>query len=408
MIVVPVMLIMLWFTVSVTMSTIISRSHPDLAIALYGDNSRALERAATVASVKLDPASARQAETFATRSLIASPLSSEGAAALAVAKTALDARANGLPAVQYSQFLSRRTIIAQIWLIEHWAAQGDVGKALQAYDRLFRISDSHRKQFLPVLLAASAQPEVTKGVAKLLQTRPPWRGEYFGGLLGAYPGSDNFALLIKAMGLNTKDVDDAKRLTLGLSKLVESGRPDLAYELYRVLAQAGTDPTGLVRNGQFARSDGIAPFDWEFAQTDELSAEPGTNEAGRPALQLINRGGRAGMFARQLLMLLPGNRYTLGFTIGGVSGAEIDRPKIIVQCQGSLAVIATMAFPTAPITGRTVRTDIAVPKTGCTAQWLIIQAGNPIDVVTDQQWLTNVHVSANQSPAGSVRRRERN
>ena len=392
-VVIPVMLVVMWLAISITASTVLARSNPDLAIRLYPANSRALERGATIASVAPGIASAERASKLARRSLAASPLSSEGAIALAVARTIIRPQDDAMAAVEYSQFLSRRTTFAQIWLIEHGAQQGNIGVALKAYDRLFRVSDYYRGQFLPILLTASAQPDVARGIARLLATRPPWRGEYFGGLLGHFPGADNFALLIRAMRFDPADADGARRLTLALTKLVDAGRPDLAFSVYRMAMGRRGDAAALVRNGDFATADGIVPFAWQLNQSDELSAEIGINPAGRSALQLRNRGGRVGAFARQLVLLRPG-AYRLGFVVGSVQGADIDRPKMIVQCVGVATELAAVTFPEAPEDGRSVAASLSVPAQGCSAQWLTVQAGNPVDGIAAEQWLSAVRLTA--------------
>lgn len=387
----PLMLVALWFAFSITASTILSRSDPDLAIWLYGGNSRALERAATLESAKNTKFFADKAVALARRSLVVSPLSSEGAIALAAARTTLRPQDDVLGAVRYSEFLSRRTTFTQIWLIEHNVQQGDIPAALKAYDRLFRVSDYYRSQFLPVLLGASAQSDIARGIARMLATRPPWQGEYYGGLLANFPGPTNFALLVRAMRFDAKDADGAKRLELALAKLVDVGRPDLAYGIYRTAMPDRAAQSTLVRNGDFSRPDGIAPFDWQLTQSDELSAEIGANDAGRPVLHLLNRGGRPGAFARQLLVLPPG-RYRIGFVVGNVQGALVDRPRMTVRCTQGAADLNAVPFPEAPEAGRAVTMDVVVPR-GCVAQWLSVEAGNPVDGIATQQWIARIGIS---------------
>lgn len=390
--VVPLMLVALWFAFSITASTILSRSDPDLAIRLYDGNSRALELAATLESAKNTKPAAQKAVALASRSLVASPLSSEGAIALAIARTTLRPQGDVMGAVRYSQFLSRRTTFTQIWLIEHSVQQGDIPAALKAYDRLFRVSDYYRSQFLPVLLGASTQPDIARGIARLLATQPPWRGEYYGGLLANFPGPENFALLVRSMRFDAKDADGAKRLELALVKLVDVGRPDLAYGIYRTAMHDRAEKPELVRNGNFSRSDGIPPFDWQLTQSDELSAELGGNDAGRSVLHLLNRGGRPGAFVRQLLVL-PAGRYRLDFVVGNVQGALVDRPRMTVRCTQDATELMAVPFPEAPETGRAVTMDVVVPERGCVAQWLSVEAGNPVDGIATQQWITGIGAS---------------
>lgn len=385
-IVVPAVVLLFWFSVTVTGAAVLSRTDPDLAMRFDGSNSRALEQGAIIAASQGTPAAARRAVALGTRALIASPLSSEGAAALGVGRSLLSGQGDDPAAFRYSQFLSRRTTFTQIWAIEHAVAQGDIRGALIGYDRLFRTKDYYRGQFMPVLLAASAQPEVARQVAVLLrERRPPWLGDYYGGLLTAFPGPENFALIVEAIRFDPADAEQAKLLRLALDRLVDSGRPDLAFGLYR--RAVGPAVAGqLLRNGSFDSTGGIPPFDWDFAQGDVLLAEIGVDDAGAPALRLFNKGGQQGAMARQLLMLRPG-RYRLSFAVGDVTGEALDRPSLTVGCLKG-ADLLSVSIPAAPARGRLVEADLAVPATGCAAQWLIVAAGNPVDASPGQQpWL---------------------
>lgn len=391
-IVVPLVLLGLWITITVTASAVLSRSRPDIAIRLDPTNSRALETAATLAVVKPEPKAVRRGIALATQALVASPLSSEGAAALGIGRTTLTPQADLHAVFDFSQALTRRTALTQIWFIEYAAAHGDIAGALRAYDHLFRVSDYYRAQFLPVLLAASAQPDVARGMARLLATRPPWRGEYFGGLLATYPGPGNFATLVSAMRLDPRDPDGQNRLTLAITRLIDSGSSALAYRLYAQALGNSVDPR-LVRDGGFHRQPILPPFDWDLTESEELLAQIGTNEAGSAVLQLSNRGGRAGAFARQLLLLKPGT-YRLAYVVGNVEGTVPDRPRMIVRCWGGegAATPTSSVFPTAPENGRQVVVDFVIPAIGCAAQWLIVQAGNPVDAISNEQWLTDVRI----------------
>lgn len=390
--VVPLMLVALWLTVPITASAVVARLDPDTAVRLDPANSRALERGASLAAVDTTPASARRAIALATRALLASPMSGEGAAALGTARLVLNPGADVYPAFRYSRFLTRRTPLTELWFIEYLSAKGDVAGALQTYDHLFRVSDYYREQFLPVLVTASAEPEVARGMTRVLATRPPWRNEYYSGLLGTFPGPEQFLALVRAFRFDPRDAEDVDRLSLAMMRLVQAKRADLAYNLYRAVARR-PGPPAFLRDGDFRHVGAFAPFDWMLTQSDELVATPGTNDAGASVLQLSNRGGRPGVLARQLL-LLPAGRYRLTFAVGDVAGEGMDRPRMQVTCADAASTLSDTLFPVAPAAGRDVRADFAVPSQGCAAQWLTVQAGNPVDAIANQEWVGDIAITA--------------
>ncbi|WP_271301138.1 hypothetical protein [Sphingomonas sp. CV7422] len=390
-VVVPILLVAIWLSFRITAATVFARSNPALALAIDSSNSWAAERQATLISGEATPEAARRAAALAKRALRESPLSAEAAATLGTAETILRPDTPPLAAFQYSQMLTRRLALTQIWFIEYGVSQANIPIALQAYDRLFRTADVYRKQFLPTLLQASAESEVTRGMTKVLATRPPWTGDYFGGLLATFPGPVNFVRLVEAMRFDVQNPDEAGRLALAIGRLIDSGRPDLALHLYARATHVRTASIPLLREGAFERLGRLPPIDWELADNEQLRAELGTNEAGQPALNLVNRGGRVGAFARQLLFLVPG-RYRLQYATGGVTGDVADRPKVLLTCFAAGTPLSATSVPTAPSRGRNVMINFSVPAQGCSSQWLVLEAGNPIDTVAGDQWIGNINL----------------
>jgi hypothetical protein len=208
-------------------------------------------------------------------------------------------------------------------------------------------------------------------------------------------------LLTRAFRFNPRDPAGANRLSLAMARLVESGRPELGFGLYREAAGPSAD-VSLVRDGDFRRVGGLTPFDWELTESETLLAEVGTNDAAQPVLRLSNRAGRPGALARQLLMLRPGS-YRLTFAVGNVGGGVIDRPQMRVECLSGQPVLSATTFPAAPEGGHNVATAFSVPLEGCAAQWLVVQAGNPVDAIATQQWVSKIRIvpasSAGERPA---------
>ena len=92
------------------------------------------------------------------------------------------------------------------------------------------------------------------------------------------------------------------------------------------------------------------------------------------------------------MLVLPPGRYRIGFVVGNVQGALVDRPRMTVRCTQGAADLNAVPFPEAPEAGRAVTMDVVVPR-GCVAQWLSVEAGNPVDGIATQQWIARIGIS---------------
>jgi len=156
--------------------------------------------------------------------------------------------------------------------------------------------------------------------------------------------------------------------------------------------------TGAVRNGDFAREDRVAPFDWSIIDEPGLAGvkdlvDPAILRRAslRNALSLSIEPGRSGVVARQLLLLAPG-RYLLQFTVGNVDSS--DRSSISLACNGTDVPIAAIRFPVSSDQPKTVVTNIDVPN-GCFGQWINIQASMDINASANQgtqPWVSGITV----------------
>jgi hypothetical protein len=157
--------------------------------------------------------------------------------------------------------------------------------------------------------------------------------------------------------------------------------------------------TEAVRNGDFAREDRVAPFDWSIVDEPGLAGvkdlvDPAVLRGAslRNALSLSIEPGRSGVVARQLLLLTPG-KHLLRFTVGSVDAS--DRSSVTLVCNGTDAPIAAIRLPIAPNRSRSVEADIDVPK-GCLGQWITIEAATDINASANQgtqPWVSGVEIT---------------
>jgi hypothetical protein len=71
-----------------------------------------------------------------------------------------------------------------------------------------------------------------------------------------------------------------------------------------------------------------------------------------------------------------------------------------VQCVSGSPVLLSLPFPAAPAGGRVIAGTFAVPARACAAQWLIIQAGNPVDAISTPQWMNRIRIAADTAAGG--------
>ncbi len=382
-------LVVLWFVTTFTLGSVLAKTNPDAALRWDPNNGAALERAAVQGVADPTAVDTPRVVDLARRALARSPLSGDATAALATAIAVRQPSRDVAPLFAYSRSVSRRVALTQMWYIERAVEKGDVPRALQSYDRLFRTSDVARGALMPILQGASAEPAVARSVATLLETRPPWRDEYFNGLITVPPGPDNLVLLTRAMHMRATDPDDAARLTTVMKRLVDMGRAELAFNVLRSVQPLASVADG-VRNGDFEHPIGLAPFDWELTQNDELSAVLGPVSSGT-ALMLTGSGSHDKSFAQQLVLLAPG-RYRLSFAAGDASPAASDRPSVTLRCAVPKETTDLVRLPVAAsVAPRRVAAAFAVP-TGCRAQWLRIIPGLSDDDAEQRPWIDDLRV----------------
>jgi hypothetical protein len=147
-----------------------------------------------------------------------------------------------------------------------------------------------------------------------------------------------------------------------------------AWRIYDVLRNRRGAWPEPVRNGGFDQANPLPPFDWQLASTNEYGAEPGPAVAPGQgqSLHVYAAAGNAGVAARQLLLLRPGN-YRLSALIGRTDAPAPGGLIWKITCATAPATIR-LNQNAAPITGtRTVQSPFNIPAGGCEAQWLTLE-----------------------------------
>jgi tetratricopeptide (TPR) repeat protein len=264
--------------------------------------------------------------------------------------------------------LTSRDLPSQLWWIEQEVAEGDVAGALAQYDAALRTSRRAADILMPVLVEASAQPEVAAALTPILERRPAYFRQFFIRTTDTASDISGAATLGQAT-LDRGDRDDQDLINRIIMRFGRDGDFDEAREVFTWAN--GSLPDGNVVNGSFEQPTPFRLFDWEFTPDGDLTAEIAPRE-DTDSLYLIARVAR-GLAARQLLQLDPG-RYRLDALVGDVPQASIDRPTVGLTCaSGSRTVLPPVEFPASPGSQAPLRATFTVAP-GCRYQWLNLTA----------------------------------
>ena len=78
----------------------------------------------------------------------------------------------------YSQFLSRRDLQTQLWMVEDAVNRGDISGALRHYDIALRTSKLAPNLMFPVLASAMQDPSIRAELITTLAKRPAWEADF--------------------------------------------------------------------------------------------------------------------------------------------------------------------------------------------------------------------------------------
>jgi len=384
---------MLWFSTAITWSRVAAGTNPGAALALWSvDADARAQQAAQLLVVQGGRPDITRALALAQGALQREPVNVTAARVLGlIASLGRDnARAERLMA--YSEFLSRRDLGTQLWLIESNVGKNDIPGALRHYDRALRTSTDSYDLLIPVLVNAAAEPAVVDRVGDLIATRPPWWSAFAQRLVESSNNVRALRTVFWRVNVDVQNQGERELLAFALNKLVQLGDPRGAFALYvRARHLRGDGP--LLRDGDFEEEQGFSMFDWTRIDQPGFGAvrQPSRDGSGN-ALYLVNDQARTGEVARQLLLLQPG-RYRLSLRAGDVSGDAAARPSVVLRCAAvGEQMLAELRLPDADSRGQTAQGEVIVPAGGCPAQWLSINVGATPDGVSGEAWIDSLSI----------------
>ena len=392
-IVVPIVAAALfWLTLSATTAQVLGKRQGPIARSWQQSNSDALAASAwELLQVRDRRPDLGEARALALAALRREPGNVVAIRTLGVVSAAQrqTERANRL--FLYSEWLSRRDLPTQLWMIEKEVAENDIQGALVHYDRALKTSTAAREILIPVLVRASAERAVALELGRMMARRPEWWSAAIGPIVGGMPNPATLPVFLGQLHLDLDDEAERAVLIHALRRLVDTGQFSAASRLY---GQASRSSRQLVRNGDFDPDRGLQPFDWDLQDDGGLGARIEPREGGNPALFLVAATERSGQVARQLITLAPG-RYQLTALVGSVAGEASERPQLSLHCaarsgSGFAAPVADLRFPAAPAGGRRVTLRFEVPGRDCPAQWITLEVSSGLDPAGAEAWIDRI------------------
>jgi hypothetical protein len=375
------------FAVGASAGQIYAKSAPELVLRLWprADEARAQYAARKIADIDVPIATRQVADAMASDVIAHDPTNVTALRTRGLAAALAGHQTTALRWMRYSEVLSRRDLPTQLWWIEEAINQNDIDTALLHYDRALRTSNGAVDLLFPVLIAASAEPEVADKLSRLLASRPNWWGPFMNRLIGEAPAPvvlDRFARRLRLSPNDPLHPDFFPRI---LQRLVAADDFRRADALYRI---AVPQRQATLQNGNFELADGIAPFAWTLTDDGELNAtiEPRPDGAAGFALILNARNGRTGVVATQALSLAAG-RYLLRGVAAQTGLEDATRPTVKIRC-GSIHPIdiASLRLPVASEQPRPFQSELTIPAS-CPGVWLSIEATSDLNGSDRRPWV---------------------
>lgn len=365
------------------------RSPPALAVRVAPRSPVALGRAAEQELIARRP---ENAEFLAFAALGVSPFDVR---ALRIAGLATAENGNTAAADQRLTLAgnwSLRDTPTHAWLISQRLRQGSYTSAFAHADTIARRSaDAQAGIFNLFTTAALSDPRSVPVITGLVGKRPPWRWAYVKSLVETKGGD----AVLAAMAVSLKDTDgrfQQDELQLLFGRWLAEGRiPAIAW-----LRGQLTDKVVLVENGDFSAVDGTPPFSWRLIPASGVTEDIVEDDlrAGNTALRVEASGWVPDRMVEQLLLLPPG-AYSLKGEWRPETAAEQRGFEWRVHCFEDSREIGVWRTPATEASDKWMafRTDVVVPATGCTAQWLQLRAWSREEGGRAASWFDRLSVA---------------
>jgi hypothetical protein len=382
---------LIWMSISVSVANRYSSVAPVMALSFAPYDARAKAELAQAKIVELAsrPGDPTEIERLLREALMRDPTNAAAWRSLALASQfRRDALKTGR-LFHFAERLSRRDLATQLWLIEERVSANDIRGALQHYDIALRTSSDASGILMPILVSATSNDGIVGPLADLMATDPPWEGDLLARLAEGAPSSDNLATFMERLA-RSRPLPQSPMIPAMINRLIESRDFQAAWRIQRVV-RPPSPVERFIRNGQFDILDPVSAFDWRFANEDDLGAEPIILSGAGQGASLQLHAARAGIVARQLLLLPPGE-YRVTAAVGPIAGSARALLHWSFTCAVSPEGPTVEGQPLLIQARATLQLRFNVPDSGCSAQWLSLEIRPETDTAAASAWIDAVDI----------------
>lgn len=383
-----------WLTIGVGLSNLLGSASPGRAHSIWPYDARVRANIGERGSVLLvqNPALAADVDRLARAALSRDPTIVDAWRLLGLVSSVRNEEGRATGILRFAERVSRRDLLVQLWLIEDQVRRDDVVGALRHYDVALRTSPTSRQLLLPILVAASKEPNVARPLTRILAANPAWRIEYTYALTHSAVTGDTVPMLVQHLLSGPVERETLHFLP---QRLATAGDYENAWRVYSLLkGSPSAARAALIRDGTFSSVGGIGPFDWFMANEGAIRGERRIRSEGGEdsALFVSAEAGSSGDGARQLLLLAPGS-YALSALVGSVPESTTAGIVLRLACQGEPPRVLAEAIhtPTQPA-GSLQQLRFNVPA-ACPAQTLTFEVRSRTEIGESEAWIDNVSIS---------------
>lgn len=323
-------MLLAWQSVSRTLAMVLRDEAPEQAYGLAPRDGRigALWSAA-LSGTDAAPPSRAQADAVARAALRHDPT-----AVAAVATLGTDAQARGDVAAARRIFaylikLSRRNLDSHVWAINDAASRNDVTTALRHYDLALRTNEQGGDLLFPILASAITEPEVRKGLTRMIAAGTPWGNDFTIYAAGTGPSPQAVVQLLTSLRQAGAKVSESAQSRV-VDKLLAIEDVDGAWAYYRTLRPGVRREES--RDPRFDKAYSFpTSFDWVAGSGDGITASfnPASQDGKFQFAISTNAGG---IVLHQMQMLPPGT-YKLEGRIGAIDPPDATLPYWSLICR---------------------------------------------------------------------------
>ncbi|MFZ5746833.1 MAG: hypothetical protein ACOY45_04150 [Pseudomonadota bacterium] len=289
--------------------------------------------------------------------------------------------------MQHAEALSRREILAELWLIEDAVSRQSPAEAIRHYDRVLAVSTDLQPTLLPILVNASSDRDILRELVPVLAGRPRWWRAFMAVLVTQGTNPRSMLVIARASKLNPDDETDRGLAQTMLSRMIFGRAYHAAIALARSLGAEGN--AGLtLSDGDFERLVGLTPFAWWFEDSSALRAYRDRVPNGSTGLWVEASLGGSGEAARRLIALPPG-RYRLTGDAGNVSSRRLAQPMVQIDCADGESLGAVRLAPSENAS-RPYSVDFAISAGKCPVQMIRVVTAPAVDT---RVWLDNIAIT---------------